>query len=141
MSVGLIRGLCLSYPHATEQMQWGDDLVFKIGGKIFAVTPLGPQHGLVLSVKTSDERFYELTEVAGIVPAPYMARNKWIALERWDALRRSEIEELVRESYALVFAKLPKKKQAELSAASSPKSLSKKRPRKIAKKAKAGRGR
>jgi len=139
MSVDLIRELCLSLPHVTEEIQWEDHLLFKIGGKMFAITTLGPI-GVRLSIKATDERFAELTEVPGVIPAPYMARNKWIALERWDALRRSEIEELVRESYALVFAKLPKKKQAELSAASSPNSLSKKTARKIAKKAKAGRG-
>jgi len=83
-----------------------------------------------------------LTEVPGVIPAPYMARNKWIALERWDALRRSEIEEIVRESYALIFAKLPKKKQAELSAARvTNKPGKKKAPRKSAKKAAAGRSR
>jgi len=127
MSVDFIRELCLSFPHATEQVQWGDDLVFKIGGKIFSVSPLSAHHRLVLSVKTTPEKFYELTEIPGVIPAPYMARNFWIALERWDALRRADIEALVRESYALVFAKLPKKKQAELAAKSPEKKPAKKK--------------
>jgi len=126
MPVDFIRDLCLSFPNATEQVQWGDDLVFKIGGKIFAVTPLSAQHRLVLCVKTTPDKFYELTEIPGVIPAPYMARNFWVALERWDALRRAQIEDIVRESYALVFAKLPKKKQAELSAPSAKKSTPKK---------------
>lgn len=113
MSVDFIRELCLSLPHVTEEIQWEDHLLFKVGGRMFAITTLGPI-GMRVSVKATDERFAELTEVPGVIPAPYMARNKWIALERWDALRRSEIEEIVRESYALIFAKLPKKKQAEL---------------------------
>jgi len=141
MSVDFIRELCLSLPHVTEEIQWEDHLLFKIGGKMFAITTLGPI-GMRLSVKASDDRFAELTEVPGVIPAPYMARNKWIALERWDALRRSEIEEIVRESYALIFAKLPKKKQAELSAARvTNKPGKKKAPRKSAKKAAAGRSR
>ncbi len=115
MSVDFIRAVCLSLPSVTEEIQWGDHLLFKIGGKMFAITSLGPE-GARLSVKSTPEKFYELTEIDGVIPAPYMARNFWIALERWNALRWNEIEELVRESYALVFAKLPKKKQAELSA-------------------------
>jgi predicted DNA-binding protein (MmcQ/YjbR family) len=113
MSVEWIRAFCLSLPHVTEEVQWGDHLLFKIGGKMFAITTLGPV-GVRLSLKSTPEKFAELTEVPGVIPAPYMARNYWIALERWDALRKKEIEELVRESYQLVFAKLPKKKQAEL---------------------------
>ena len=88
MSVDFIRELCLSLPHVTEEIQWEDHLLFKIGGKMFAITTLGPI-GMRLSVKASDDRFAELTEVPGVIPAPYMARNKWIALERWDALRRT----------------------------------------------------
>jgi predicted DNA-binding protein (MmcQ/YjbR family) len=114
MSVDFIREFCLSLPHVTEEIQWENHLLFKVGGRMFAITSLGPE-GNRLSVKSTQEKFYELTEIEGVIPAPYMARNFWIALERWDALRRTEIEDLVRESYALVFAKLPKKKQAELS--------------------------
>jgi len=115
MSFDFIRELCLSLPYVTEEIQWEEHLLFKVGGRMFAITTLGPA-GNRLSVKSTPERFAELTEIPGVIPAPYMARNFWVALERWDALRRSELEELVRESYALVFAKLTKKKQAELSA-------------------------
>lgn len=116
MSVEFVRSIAMSLPHATEQIQWEDHLLFKIGGKMFAITTLGPE-GVRLSVKSTPEKFYELTEIPGVIPAPYMARNFWVALERWDALRRSEMEELIRESYQLVFAKLPKRKQGELTAA------------------------
>lgn len=113
MSVEFVREVAMSLPHVTEQIQWEDHLLFKVGGKMFAITTLGPV-GVRLSIKATDERFYELTEIPGVIPAPYMARNKWIALERWDAIRRSEIEELICQSYELVKAKLPKKVQAEL---------------------------
>jgi len=118
MSVDFIRSVCLSLPHVTEEIQWEDHLLFKIGGKMFAITTLGPI-GTRLSLKSTPEKFAELTEIPGVIPAPYMARNFWVSLERWDALRRNEIEALVRESYALVLAKLPKKKQAELSGPAS----------------------
>jgi predicted DNA-binding protein (MmcQ/YjbR family) len=115
MSVEWIRKFCLSLPHVTEEIQWEDHLLFKIGGKMFAITTLGPE-GVRLSLKSTPEKFAELTENPGVIPAPYLARNFWIALERWDALRKNEIEGLVRESYQLVLAKLPKKKHADLTA-------------------------
>jgi predicted DNA-binding protein (MmcQ/YjbR family) len=108
-----IRALCLSLPHATEQVQWGDDLVFKIAGKMFAVAPLVPAR-VALSFKCTPEKFAELTEQEGIIPAPYLAKNMWVALETLDALPRTEIKKLIRISYDLVKAKLPKKVAASL---------------------------
>jgi predicted DNA-binding protein (MmcQ/YjbR family) len=118
-SVDSIRNLCLSFPHATEQVQWGYDLVFKIGGKMFAITPLEPAP-VFLTFKCSDEVFAELTERPGIIPAPYLARAKWVALERKDALSSQELASLLRASYGLVLAKLPRKTQ-QLLAARKPK--------------------
>jgi predicted DNA-binding protein (MmcQ/YjbR family) len=115
MSIGDVREFALSLPHATEQIQWGDHLLFKVGGKMFAITALSPE-GNRISLKTTPEKFHDLTEIAGIVPAPYMARNFWVALETWNAVRAGELRELIRESYDLVFAKLPKRMQCELSA-------------------------
>ncbi len=120
MDVEWLRKTCLKFPHATEQIQWGNDLVFKVAGKMFAVAPLEPAP-VCLSFKCSDESFAELTERPKIIPAPYMARAKWIALEGSDGISRAELSELLRTSYDLVFARLPKRVQAELSRAPSPK--------------------
>jgi predicted DNA-binding protein (MmcQ/YjbR family) len=130
MSVEWIRAVCLSLPGVTEEIQWEDHLLFKVGGKMFAITTLGPG-GVRLSLKSTPEKFTELTEIPGVIPAPYMARNYWIALERWDALRRNDIEELVHESYALVVAKLPKKKQMEIEGHTRPKKKFAERKRKL----------
>jgi len=92
---------------------WGDDLVFKIGGKMYAGMPLSPAR-IRLSFKCTPQEFAELIERPGIIPAPYAARAHWVALETWDALPRAEIRRLVSLSYQLVFAKLTKKAQAEL---------------------------
>jgi predicted DNA-binding protein (MmcQ/YjbR family) len=115
-TVESIRKLCLGFPHATEQVQWGYDLVFKIGGKMFAVTPLEPAP-VFLTFKATDESFAELTERPGIIPAPYLARAKWVALEKSDSLSPQELAEYLRTSYDLVLAKLPKKTQLSLAAA------------------------
>jgi predicted DNA-binding protein (MmcQ/YjbR family) len=108
LDVDWVRDLCLSFPHATEQITWGIDLTFRINGKIFAVTVLEPAK-VWLSFKCSPENFAELTERAGIIPAPYMARAQWVALETKDALQKEELAVLLRESFDLVFAKLPRK--------------------------------
>jgi predicted DNA-binding protein (MmcQ/YjbR family) len=108
MDVDWLRELCLSFPGATEQIQWGYDLVFKVAGKMFAVTPLEPAP-VCLSFKASPENFAELTERPNIIPAPYMARAQWVALQTRDALGREELARLLRESYEMVAAKLPKK--------------------------------
>jgi predicted DNA-binding protein (MmcQ/YjbR family) len=124
-----VRELCLSFPHATEQVTWGADLTFRITGKIFAVTVLEPAK-VWLSFKCSPENFAELTERAGIIPAPYMARAQWVALETKDALPKQELAALIRESYDLVFAKLPKKTREALLQAPRPRSKRKSAARK-----------
>jgi predicted DNA-binding protein (MmcQ/YjbR family) len=108
-----VRELCLGFPHATEQVTWGADLTFRISGKIFAVTVLEPAK-VWLSFKSSPENFAELTERNGIIPAPYLARAQWVALETRDALAKQELAALLRESYELVLAKLPKKTREAL---------------------------
>jgi len=109
-----IREHCISLPNTTENLQWGDHLCFKIGGKLFAILPLGPE-GTRLTFKASEESFAELVEVEGIIPAPYLARAKWVALERLDALRDGALRDLLSESYRLVMEKLPAKKRQQLS--------------------------
>lgn len=113
MDIDWIRDLCLSFPQTTEHIQWGDDLVFKVAGKIHAVTVLKPAK-VWLSFKASPERFAELTERPGVIPAPYLARAKWVALESKDALPSDELALLLRESYDLVVARLPRKTREAL---------------------------
>ena len=114
MDLDSIRSYCLSLPHATEDIQWGNDLLFRISGKIFTGLSLDPPHSM--SFKCTPEKFDELIELDGIIPAPYTARNKWVMLERLDALSDSEIKRLIKISYEMIFAKLTKKAQAELGA-------------------------
>jgi predicted DNA-binding protein (MmcQ/YjbR family) len=108
-----LRTHCLSFAGTTEHIQWGDNLVFKVGPRIFAIAATEPGAEHCLSFKCSDEDFAELVEQDGIVPAPYLARARWVALERFDALSDRELRERIRQSYDLVFAKLTRKQQAE----------------------------
>jgi predicted DNA-binding protein (MmcQ/YjbR family) len=119
MDIEWLRKLCLSLPDATEQVQWGYDLVFKVGGKMFAIAPLEPAR-VCLTFKCSDESFAELTERPNIIPAPYLARAKWAALETAEAVNREELSRLIRESYSLVVAKLPKGRRTGKTAKEKP---------------------
>jgi predicted DNA-binding protein (MmcQ/YjbR family) len=120
MNVEKFRTLCLSMPGATETVQWGNDLVFKVGGKMFAVAALDAAATHRASFKCSDEGFSELQEIEGAVPAPYLARAKWIALERFDVLGDRDLQDRIAQAYGLVAAKLTKKEQAKISATPSP---------------------
>jgi predicted DNA-binding protein (MmcQ/YjbR family) len=121
-----LRNTCLGFPHVTEQMQWGYDLVFKVGGKMFAVAPLEPAR-VCLSFKCSEDSFAELTERANVIPAPYLARAKWVAIETDDAIPRSELLDLLRASYELVLTKLPKRTQESLAKSTKPAAKQKKK--------------
>ncbi len=114
MTAEQIRRFCLSLPHTTESSPFGpDDLVFKIGGKMYAVLVLVPAK-VFLSFKSTPEEAAELVEMAGIIPAPYMARAHWVAMEHEDALPPAEMKRRLRRSYELVMEKLPKKARAAL---------------------------
>ena len=108
-----LRKHCLSFPGATEHQIWGNDLTFKVGNKMFAHTVLEVAH-VWLSFKASDEKFAELLERQDVIPAPYLARAKWVALETREAIPAGELRELLREAYDLVVTKLPKATQASL---------------------------
>ena len=127
MDIETVRAYCLSFPHVTESVQWGNDLVFKIGGKMFAVIGLDPASGHCMSFKCTPEKFLELTEQEGIDPAPYVARYHWVALQRFNVLSEKELKALLRNAYELVFEKLPRKAKAELEGKGAPKKASRKR--------------
>jgi len=112
-SVEVVREYCKTLPHATEHVQWGNDLVFKIAGKMFAVVALEPS-AVWASFKCTPEDFAELTERPGVIPAPYLARAHWVGLESADALPRAELFRRLRQAYDLVAAKLPKKTRQSL---------------------------
>jgi predicted DNA-binding protein (MmcQ/YjbR family) len=105
--------VCRRFAGCTEDVKWGADLVFSVGEKMFAVTGnTAPAEGI--SFKVDDDRFLELTDRPGIVPAPYLARAKWVHVSREAALSDQEAAQLLRRSYELVFAKLTKKLQREI---------------------------
>ena len=114
MRIDWLREHCLSLPHTTEHVVWEDHLVFKVGGKMYGITSFDATENW-LAFKCTDEDFASLVEQPGIIPSPYLARAKWVSLQSESALRPAEIKRLLRQSYDLVFAKLPKKTRDALS--------------------------
>ena len=108
MNVDETREYSLAFPEATENLQWGDDLCFKIGGKIFVTLALTAVPRKVC-FKCTPDAFAELIEREDIRPAPYVGRYKWVILDRLDALPGSELKDLIRKSYEMVRAKAPRK--------------------------------
>jgi predicted DNA-binding protein (MmcQ/YjbR family) len=121
-----LRAFLLSLPDVVETMQWGDNLVFwvgdkAIGGKMFALASLTPDHGGVLSFAAGPERFAELVEREGIFPAPYLARAHWVAIERWNTLPVTELRGHLRQARDLVYNRLPKRTKDALAMSPSEK--------------------
>lgn len=112
MNIESLRAFCLNLPATTEDIKWGHDLCFSVGAKMFAVT--GVDGPFTVSFKVTSEQFGELTTRDGIVPAPYMARNNWVLVEKAEELSQSEWQEYLQQSYDLVKSKLSKKLQKEL---------------------------
>jgi predicted DNA-binding protein (MmcQ/YjbR family) len=107
-----IRRLCLSLPDTTENIQWDEDLCFKVRGKLFTVVDLSQGNRSPICFKCAPATFDELLEVEGIAAAPYVGRYKWVLLANANILPTRELESLIRQSYGLVAAKAPKKKAA-----------------------------
>jgi predicted DNA-binding protein (MmcQ/YjbR family) len=108
-----LRRFCLSLPGATETVQWGDDRVYKVGGKMFAVLRRDGRSVRGLSFKASPESGHILLREPGIVPAPYLARAGWVAMDRLDRLPAAQLRGYVARAHALVVAGLPKKRRQE----------------------------
>ena len=108
-----LHALCRSLPGVTEDVKWGADLVFSIGGKMFAVFPMGEYEDQGFSFKVEAPVFEALTRRKGIIPAPYLARASWIKVKP-KALSKKELQGLLRESWRLVALRLPKKQRSLL---------------------------
>lgn len=128
MNQGQLRKLVAKWPGVTEDLKWGADLVFSVGGKMFAVTGTDPKEAGRISFKVPDERFLELTDREGIVPAPYLARARWVLVERGASIPTAELSALLRASYELVRAKLPLRVQRELGVARGARSARRRAP-------------
>ncbi len=113
MDIEKLQAICKKLPHVTEDIKWGNDLCFCIGGKMFCVAGIGGSP-VSVSFKVSDAQFDEMSQREGFQPAPYVARYKWVLADSLDRLSAKQWEYYIGQSYALVAAKLPTKMKKEL---------------------------
>ena len=106
-----VGAVCLALPGATLDHPFGDDHdAYRVGGKMFAI--IGGMGGL--SFKASDIAYEVLTETGRAVPAPYLARGKWVHLADPADWPDDELADHLKTAHALIAAKLTKKARAEL---------------------------
>jgi len=113
------RAYCLSLPHVAESVNWGHHLVFwvgdkAIGGKMFASLDLDRSGAGIVALHVGPERFHELVEIDGILPAPYSAKHFWVAIERWDVFQPRQWEDELRMAHELIYARLPNRTRTVL---------------------------
>jgi predicted DNA-binding protein (MmcQ/YjbR family) len=113
MNVEDIQNICKSLPGVTEDIKWGNDLVFSIGGKMFCVASLN-QSPTTASFKVTDEEFDEMCDRNGFKPAPYVAKYKWVWIEDIKKMSKSDWKKYIKQSYDLVKQKLPAKTKKQL---------------------------
>lgn len=114
ITVAQLQALCSEWPGVTRDIKWSDNLVFSVGGKMFAMTHADGREGGRLAFKVADERFLELTDQAGVIPAPYLARARWVSVTEPLRFTTAELSVLLLDAYATARAKLSKKAQAML---------------------------
>ncbi len=114
MRLDRLRTFALGLPQTTVVKQWGECLVFKVAGKMFFLIALdaGVIDGVIFKCKP--EEFDGLTDIDGVIQAPYCAKRHWVRVGDLDAIPEKELSALVRHSYDLVVAKLPRKVRATL---------------------------
>ena len=109
------NNFCAALPATTNVIQWGGASVWKVGGKMFAITATwGPGKGDKIKFKCADHSYEILIELPGVVQAPYLARAKWVAVESNETLSDDDIRSYIVEAHEIISGKLTKKLQREL---------------------------
>ena len=115
MDLGSFREYCLSKPGATEDTPFGEDvLVFKVGGKVFALAPLD-EVPAAANLKCDPDLALELRDRYEQVRAGYhMNKNHWNTVEIDSGIPDTELRKMIDHSYELVLRTLPKVKREKL---------------------------
>ncbi len=124
MNIDTLRKFCATLPGATMDVKWGADECHSVGGRMFAVFLVDRGKGTKVSFKCEPARFLELTDLPGVVPAPYLARAHWVQVTDGRALTDAQARALVVRSHALVHAKLTRRDRDAIAAATPKKKAS-----------------
>jgi predicted DNA-binding protein (MmcQ/YjbR family) len=119
MKLEALRKHVASLPGAVVDVKWGADECASVGGRMYAVFGFVRGRAANVAFKVDAERFLELTDRPGIVPAPYLARAHWVQVADTRALSDHEARALVERSHALVAAKLTRRFRDALAASAA----------------------
>lgn len=103
-------------------MQWGGTSVWKVGGKIFALA-VGTAADTKISFKCSDLAYAVLSEMPDIIPAPYLARAKWVQVLTEQGMSDHNIKEHIDAAYEIIADKLTKAQRVTLGIVTSSKGI------------------
>lgn len=105
------RDYCLTKPGATEGTPFGEDtIVFKVGGKIFALASLDEVPSRA-NLKCDPERALDLRDrYEEVQPGYHMNKKHWNTVTLTGKIPEAELRELIDHSYDLVAPRLPRRK-------------------------------
>ncbi|HPB01414.1 MAG TPA: MmcQ/YjbR family DNA-binding protein [Bacteroidales bacterium] len=115
MNIESFREYCLLKPGVTEEFPFDETtLVFKVGGKMFALTDI--EGVFTIALKCDPEYSIELQErYSAITPAYHMSKTHWIDVNEATSFDEKLLIQLIDGSYDLVFIKLSQKLRKEIS--------------------------
>jgi predicted DNA-binding protein (MmcQ/YjbR family) len=109
-----IDRFCRSLRAATRSVQWEGVIVFKVGGRMFAMLPQNDGGGRELWFKADDVHYDTMKMAPGFRPCPYLARARWVAMADPGRLPADQLRAYIRRAHAVVAARLPRKTQLAL---------------------------
>ena len=113
MTIEDFQTICKTLKGVTEDIKWEHDLCFCVGEKMFLVTA-PDEFPLTASFKVHEEDFEDYCGKEGFIPAPYLARYKWVFVDDINRLTYKQWEKAIADSYKLVSEKLPSKVKKQL---------------------------
>jgi predicted DNA-binding protein (MmcQ/YjbR family) len=116
MTAARLRRACLALPGAEETFPFGpENSVFKVAGKMFAISRLGSEPPLRVSLKCEPELAEGLRAAhEAIIPGYHLNKRHWNTLILDGSLPEEMVLAMIEDSYDLVVAKLPKATRAQL---------------------------
>ncbi|NQY67075.1 MAG: MmcQ/YjbR family DNA-binding protein [Flavobacteriales bacterium] len=113
MNIEELRDICISLPHVTEDIKWGNNLCFLVVNKIFLISAMD-ESPIRASFKIPYDLFNHLIERDGIYQAPYLAKRQWVMIENIEYLSTEQWRGFTKQSYNLIVSKLSKRIQEKL---------------------------
>ncbi len=110
-----LRDHCLTFAGSAETFPFGPETsVFKVAGKIFALSRLG-QSPLQVSVKCEPLLAEQLRHAhAAVLPGYHLNKRHWNTVTIDGSLRDGVIRDMIEDSYDLVVSALPRSRRRAL---------------------------